>query len=254
MAKSDRFCYFDSGMKVNFLVSMALVVTILLGACMIEQKLILRHGYSGVWILEGRPMPFVGDALEDLAILGGYDNSDEFYDEVISETITNLEAREDIENFEVGSVGKDAWKAYVEFEDIRLLLGDADLGGIAAISRDGDIHTLSLKFDRARAAELERLLPILKEPTFSLFNPAESEGFSEEEYTSEVLGFTFGEENLSALQQSMVQLSITVPGTVVEVEGGTRSGESSALFEVPFTRILVPEGKIAWMVSWRDQP
>jgi len=234
--------------------AMALIIVILFGACTVEQELVLGHEYSGLWSLEGRPMPFVDDVLEDLAILGGYDSSGAFYDEAISKTITNLETRADVEDFELRRVGKHAWAAKVMSSDIRSLFGDAALGGIADISREGDMHTLSLKFDSARAAELENLLPILKEPAFSLFNPAENEGLSEEEYITEVLGFTFGEENLLELRQSMVQLSVTVPGTVTEVEGGIKLSENSARFKAPLTRFLVPEREIVWVVSWSRDP
>jgi len=237
-------------MKVS-LETMVLVTTVLFGACTVEQELVLKSEYSGLWILEGRPMSFSGDILEDLAILGSYDSLDTFYDSAISETIANLEARGDIEDFEVVRVGKYAWMANVEFNDIRSLLGDAALGGIVDISQEGDLHILKLSFDRARAAEFENLFPILKEPTFSLFNPAASEGFSEEEYITKILGFALGEKNLPELRRSMVALSLTVPGTVVEVEGGAELSENSVRFEAPLTRLLVPEKELVWVLRWK---
>jgi len=233
---------------------MSLITTVLFGSCAVEQELVLGCEYSGSWTLEGRPMSFAGDILEDLSILGGYDSLDTFYDEAISRTMANLKARTDIEDFEVVRVGEHSWMAYVEFSDIRSLLGDAALGGIADISREGDVHTLRLRFDRERAAELENLFPILKEPAFSLFNPARSEGFSEEKYITEILGFSLGEKNLPELRRSMVSLSITVPGRVEKVEGGTELGENSVRFEVPFTRLLVPEKELVWLVSWNSRP
>ena len=240
-------------MRVN-LGLMALSVTISFNACMIEQRLVLGNEFSGVWTLEGRTMHFAGGVLEDLAVLGGYDNSDAFYDEALSEAIAGLEARGDVEDFKIDRVGKHVWTADVEFRDIRSFLGDAALGGIADIRQDGDMYIFSLRFNHARASELENLLPIIKEPAFSLFNPAKNEGFSEEEYITEILGFTFGEENLPELRRAMLTLSITVPGTVVDVEGGTKLSENSARFEVPFTRLLVPEKEIIWLVSWRKWP
>ena len=231
-----------------------LSITILFSACTVEQEFVLESEYSGVWILEGRPMPFADYVLEDLAILGGYGDSDALYDEAISKTMAGLDEHKDIDNYKIDRVGKNGLKANVEFKDIRLLLGDAALGGIADIYQDGDIHILSFRFDRARAAELEKMFPIIKEPAFSLLNPATSEGFSEEEYTTEILGFTFGEENLPELRQAMLVLSIIVPGKVLEVEGGIKSSEHSARFEVPFTRLLVPEKELLWRVSWSSQP
>lgn len=238
-------------MRVS-LVPVVLSITILFSTCTIEQKLVLGSEYSGVWTLEGRLMSFAGDALEDLAILGGYDSSDAFYDEAISKTLASLGERTDIENYKIERVGKHGWMADVEFKDIKSLLGDAAFGGIADIYQNGDTHVLSLRFNRSRAAELENLFPMIKEPAFSLLNPASSEGFSEEEYTTEILGFTFGEENLPALRRAMMVLSITVSGTVITVEGGEKLSENSVRFEVPFTRFLVPEKEIFWLVSWID--
>ena len=73
---------------------------------------------------------------------------------------------------------------------------------------------------------------------------------TEERYITDILGFTFGKENLPAIRTSKVVLDVTLPGSIVEVRGGRQTRPNTVRFETPLTRFLVPEKNIDWMVSW----
>lgn len=222
--------------------------------CMVEQNLTITPDLSGVWTLEGESMPFTATAFDDLAMLGGYDDATALYDEAVINSRTDLEKRDDIGSYMVERVGQSGWEAEISFDSIESLLGDAKAGGIAEITRSGNTNTLTLKFDRNRAASLEELMPVLKEPSFSLFNPAATGGIDEETYITGILGFTFGEENIPDIRRAAIRMNVTVPGEITTVSGGQKTSPNSVLFETSLTRFLVPDDEIFWSLSWSGNP
>lgn len=229
-----------------------LLISIAVSGCMVEQNLTLDSRLSGVWTLEGLAMPFTAEALDDLAMLGGYDDATSLYDEAIINSRTDLAKRDDIVTFRVERNGRHGWEAEIGFNDIESLLGSAEAGGIAELTRIGSTNTLSLRFNRERAAILEELIPLMQNPAFSLFNPAATGGIDEESYITGILGFTFGEENIPAIRSAVIGMNVTLPGQISSVINGKQTGGNTVRFETSFTRFLVPEKEIYWSVSWRD--
>ena len=229
-----------------------LLISIAVSSCMVEQNLTLDSRLSGVWTLEGESMPFTAIALDDLAILGGYDDATSLYDEAVIISRTDLAKRDDIGTYRIERNGRHGWEAEIGFDDIESLLGSVEAGGIAELTRNGNMHTLSLRFDRERAAILEQLIPLMQNPAFSLFNPAATGGIDEESYITGILGFTFGEENIPAIRSAVIGMNVNLPGQISSVVNGKQTGSSTVRFETSFTRFLVPEKEIYWSVSWRD--
>ncbi len=219
---------------------------------MVEQSLTLNPDYSGEWNLEGEAMPFTASALDDLAILGGYDDATALYDEAVVNSRTDLAKRDDIKSYQVDRKGIQGWKADIEFKDIETLLGSAEAQGIAEIRSMGTTNTLSLRFDRERASQLSKLMPMMQDPSFSLFNPAATGGIGEETYITGILGFTFGEENIPAIRRASIGITVTLPGNITSVSGGSQTGDRTVRFETPFTRFMVPDEEIHWSVSWQE--
>jgi len=238
--------------KLKSLILLSLLTSIALSSCMVEQSLTLNPDHSGVWNLEGEAMAFTASALDDLAILGGYNDATALYDEAVVNSRTDLAKRDDIKSYRVNRMGAQGWKADIEFKDIETLLGSAEAQGIAEISSRGTVSTLTLRFDRERAAQLSELIPMMQDPSFSLFNPAATGGIGEETYITGILGFTFGEENIPAIRRASIGMDVTLPGNITSVNGGTQTGDRTVLFETPFTRFMVPDDEINWSVSWQE--
>jgi len=224
----------------------------LTAGCMVEQDLTLNDDLSGQWRLEGRAMPFAGDALDDLAILGGYDDAGALYDEALANGRANLAARPDVGDAALERTGAHGWTGRVAFADLRILLGSPESGGMVALESRGNRRTLRLDYNRESARHLSELIPLMNEPALSLFNPAETEGIDEESYITGILGFTFGEENIPAIRRATVVTDLRLPGPVVAVEGGRQTGTNSVRYEIPFSRFIVPETPVLWTVTWID--
>jgi hypothetical protein len=219
---------------------------------MVEQRLTLNPDYSGQWSLEGEAMPFTASALDDLAILGGYDDAGALYDGAVADSRKDLAAREDISSYRVDRKGSRGWEAEIAFNDIETLLGSTEAEGIAELSRSGNISTLSLSFDREKASQLAELMPMMQDPSFSLFNPAATGGIGEENYITGILGFTFGEENIPSIRSASIGMTVSLPGDITSVDGGRQTGSRTVRFELPFTKFLVPDEEIRWSVSWKE--
>ena len=239
-------------LKMRIGIFLSLLTSIALSSCMVEQNLTLSPDHSGVWTLEGEAMPFTASAFDDLAILAGYDDAGALYDEAVINSRTDLAKRDDISSYRVDRKGEEGFEAEINFTDIETLLGSEEAEGIAEISSNGGIGTLSLRFDRERASQMEKLIPMMQDPSLSLFNPADTGGIGEEAYITGILGFTFGEENIPAIRRASIGMTVTLPGDVTEVKGGTQQGKRTVRFETPFTRFLVPDEPVYWSVSWKE--
>jgi hypothetical protein len=248
------YIYMKTMQRDKLVVLVVLLTSIALSGCMVEQSITLNSELSGVWILEGAAMPFTASAFDDLAMLGGYDNATGLYDETLVKTKTDLAKRDDINSYRIELSGPSSWEAEIGFDNIESLLGSAEAGGIAEMSRRGDVNTLKLRFDRERAAKLEELVPLMQDPAFSLFNPAATGGIDEETYISGILGFTFGEENIPEIRRASIVMNVVLPGPVSSVYGGEKTGANSVRFVSSLTRFLVPDKEIYWSVSWSDAP
>lgn len=221
-------------------------------SCTVEQTLELDNGLSGTWILSGQAMPFTAEALNDLALLGGYDDAGALYDQMILDSQADMSAREDIDWFKAERTGPQSWEAEIGFNNLESLMGSTQAEGIAEMIRGESVSTLNLRFSRERAGSLEELMPMLKDPALSLFNPAATANISQAIYVNEILGFTFGKENIPAIQASRIVMDIKLPGPVVQMTGGEQTGDSSVRFTTPFTDFLAPEDEIFWSVSWAN--
>ncbi len=238
----------------SVLFSMPLVLFVLiLGGCMVNQHLVLSGDGSGTYKAEGGTLPFAALVFDDLAFAGGYENADALYQTAVAQTKEDLSRRSDISDSQVEMTSPYEWKAVIHFRDIESLLGGSDGIPIAELSEGNGTSTLTLNFDRKRAAVLETFIPLLGEPALTAFNPAMTQGFDEESYIADVLSFTFGEENIPAVKSARIAMDVTVPGPITALEGGTKIDNHTVRFETAFTRLIVPEIPIHWSVSWKTR-
>ena len=222
-----------------------------LTSCRIEQSIILQEDLSGSLSASGEAMDFAALAFDDLAILGGFDDASGLYDDALAGTEAAMEKRSDISRFQVEKTSEHSWSADADFTSLPILLGSTAAGGIVDYTTDGDISTLSLVFNRESSAQYSRLIPLFRNPAFSLFDPAQTGDLDEETYIRDILGFSFGRENIPLIRSAGVSLRLRLPGTVTSVTGGRPLSDDTVYFEMPLTRMLVPEPPVTWSVSWR---
>lgn len=241
--------------KFPFIASLILLSMFMLfvSGCSVSQTLTINRDGSGSITMYADADDFTRKAFEDLAIVGGYENAEVFYSEAAKQSEATLLQRPDIKYCSVEPLkgkGSKLWQAKMDFDSISLLLGGT--GGIAEVTENDSTTNLSLKFNRDNAAFAERFFPILANPAFSIFNPADTQGMTKKYYVDEVLGFTFGQENIQAIMDSDFILNIIVPGTITYIRNGKKLSDNQAVFKVPLTDIMVPENETFWSITWKD--
>lgn len=234
-------------------VILAIGTLFVIAGCDISQEITLAQDGSGTLKVSGIAAPFAADALDDLAIMGGYDGADGLYESAVSDAQTDLTSRPGVNKADIAMTGSDSWEGTIDFSDITALLGSADDAGLVELTRDGEISRFTFILDRERAEQLVILMPILSDPALSLFSPVGTAGIEEEVYVNDILGFTFGSENTPAIRGSEVTLRVELPGPVLSVLGGVKTGSRSVRFSAPLSRFLVPDKGIRWEVRWANE-
>lgn len=251
----DRQTVILKQMKMSFRSLFAGILIVfslaLLFSCDVSQSMAVNQDLSGSISISGEAMDFAGIAFDDLAILGGFDDASGLYDDAIIQSRLEMAKREDISNFSLERTSPHGWSADAEFTDLRILLGSSETGGIVHFESEGGISTLTLNFDRETSVQYGKLVPLFENPAFSLFDPSQTAGLDEESYIQNILGFSFGPENIPEIRKAAVDLQLRLPGSVTRVTGGVKISDNSVSFEMPLTRMLVPDPPIIWSVSWR---
>ena len=222
-----------------------------LASCMVDQSIVLNPDLSGNTEISGSAMGFAGIALDDLAVLGGFDSASALYEDALLQSRGDMAARDDIASFSAQLTDEHSWEARADFADLELLLGRAEAGGMVNLERSGTVSKLTLLFDRSSAETFGSLVPLTQNPAFSLFDPASTGGIDEETYITDILGFTFGPENVPEIRTARYALTLTLPGTVTAVTGGEQLSDRTVRFEIPLSRLMTPEPPVIWSVSWR---
>lgn len=249
MKQLHRFIYTVS---IRLFLFALLGVPFLYCGCMVNQQLILNDNGSGTYRAQGSALPFAGVVFDDLAVIGGYENAGDLYTTAVTQTANEFAIRPDIGDSHIEMSAPHEWSALIQFTDVESLLGGINGIPIAEINEENGTSTLNLIFDRERAAVLETIIPLLNDPALITFNPAMTQSYDEKSYISEVLSFTFGEENLPSVRAARVVMEIILPGPICSVEGGEQIDERRVRFETAFTRLIVPENPIQWRVSWKS--
>lgn len=110
-------------------------------------------------------------------------------------------------------------------------------------------NSLSFELNINNYSELKAVIPFLSDENFEVYGPEYSNGMTKDEYL-EMISFLLGEDTPESLQNSAVNISITVPGTIVESEGITQIDDSTFLYSFPVIDFLLLNTPLSFSVSW----
>ena len=219
---------------------------------MIEQEIVLNRDLTGTWRLKSESMDFTREVFDDLALLAGHENAGILIDDAIFNSSEDLDKRSDIDSFNLTRFENLNWKSEIRFNNIESLLGESANKGIARLTSKGKSRILELRFNRTTASSMEELIPLLQEPAFYIFNPGATVGITEEEYITDYLGYSFGQQNIPGIRLSRISMTIEVPGPITKIVSGEKIGPGKAAFETSLSRLMVPDKEIFWAVSWEQ--
>ena len=110
-------------------------------------------------------------------------------------------------------------------------------------------NSFSFHLDIANYAELKEIVPFLADPNFEVYGPEYNQGMSEADYL-EMISFLLGEDGPGAIENGLVTVRISVPGTITEAENAEITGASSAEFSFPIISFLLLNEPISFSISW----
>lgn len=126
---------------------------------------------------------------------------------------------------------------------------DISKQSIFSYAEANNLHTITIHLDIDNYDQLTKLIPLLKDPSFSIFGPEENIGVSEADYM-EMISYVLGEEGPGAIDRSYISLRIKTDKPIVSHSGGKKLTADSIVFNVPLIDFLLLAKPIDYSVTW----
>ncbi len=231
-------------MKHRLPVAAALAfLALLLLSCSVRPEVTLNADGSGEAVVRVTVQKFLAEYLLDLAEFAGAAKSRDagMFDE--KEIRAAFEGKPGVTVKGVRIPKPEELELRLAFRSIDdLVRGQKELAdtGIVTFRNDGGTRTLRLHLDQKNFAKISSLLPSSDgstETILSVFGPQQGVAITEAEYL-EAMEFTLGEQGPKAIEDSSVDVTVTVNGKLVSQKGGTAKG-SVVTFRIPLLKLLM---------------
>ena len=135
--------------------------------------------------------------------------------------------------------------------DLGALLGSPDIASLIAFDDAGAVKRLTLRFSRGHGQDILALLPGIDPGLVEALSPPALGGgdYTKAEYR-DALATILGTKAMPAFDAASIDLSVTIPGTIVAFSGGKADG-STWKASIPLLDLLVLEKPIELSLSWR---
>ncbi len=140
-----------------------------------------------------------------------------------------------------------------KFDDAESFFNDVHdelkLESLFSFTTKGDQNTLTVYLDMDNYAELTELIPLLKDPSFSIFGPEENVGVSEEDYL-DMISYLLGDEGPGAIDRSEISIIINTDSPIISQTNGIEHAEDQVEFAIPIIDFLLLAEPINYSVTW----
>ncbi len=161
-----------------------------------------------------------------------------------SEYIYEAEVREASETYFEGEF---------HFTDARYILRTAEEKqreiDVFTYDASGRTQQVTIHIDIDNYSQLEELVPILKDPSFSTFGPEENRDVTKEEYL-EMVSYMLGEEGPGAIEESEIRIVIHTTRPIIRQSGGRIVTPRQAVFTIPLIDFLLLHDPLIFSVTW----
>jgi len=219
-----------------------IIILSLLTACSVNTSLVIEDTGAGKMESQVELADFFGEFFFD--IFERENLLEEFRMGFVENGFQHVILRENSDN---------SFTQYFAFADINSLPGLSE--GILELKREGNLQSLSIRINRENWADLQKLFPLLADPSISYLGPEGSQGLNRAEF-HEMLLYPFEDYAASpalasqALDESVIKLQVKVPGEIIEVQGGSKLSSDEAVFLLPLFDILMLDRNIEFGVSY----
>ena len=223
-------------------------IMVLLAAtgCQVTEDLTVKEGGAVSSSTDIHVEQFFIDVLEDFAeFLPAEDES--MMESAISGYASGLENTEAITAASWESLGDNRYSVAFDCSSVQELL--SQMGAENQTLFVLDDHSISFSLDMENYQELKAVVPFLADPNFEVYGPEYNQGMSEADYL-DMIYFLLGEDGPDAVANGVVEVSITVPGTITDAEGCKVTGTDTASFRFPIIDFLLLNEPLAFSIEW----
>ncbi|MCF7933782.1 MAG: hypothetical protein K9M84_04840 [Spirochaetia bacterium] len=233
-------------------VMLLLLGSIALSSCTIEQEIFIDIDSSGSVYFDVTVEEFFNAVVEDFTVFLPEEESD-VTDINMKELQDSINESPYASRAELFELEKNRYTGTFQFGNAEAFFNDVNdelkLESLFDFSTRGDLHTLRLYLDIDNYGELTELIPLLKDPSFSIFGPEENIGVSEADYL-DMISYLLGEEGPGAIERSYISLIINTETPVVSVKNGTKLSARQVEFRIPIIDFLLLAEPVDYSVTW----
>jgi hypothetical protein len=236
------------------LVICILFTAFFLFSCTIKQEASVARDGSGRVTFRFEVQQFFADTIIDMAAFSGDEEAfqdGKFFD--VEKTREEFREMEAIDLVSLSSPSPNVMEGEFTFDDVEAVFKSEEeltQSGIITFNRRGGESTLKVHLDNKNFRQVSAFSPALNNPLFEMFGPQENDDTTEEEYL-EMIEFAFGEEGVTGLKASSVELLVTVQGDLVSQTGGKKIGENQVLFTIPLIDFLLLQKPLDYAITFK---
>ncbi len=126
---------------------------------------------------------------------------------------------------------------------------DLKLESLFTFTEGATTNSLRMYLDIDNYGELTELIPLLKDPSFSIFGPEENIGVSEADYL-DMISYLLGEEGPGAIERSTISIFINTDSPIISHTNGIKHSPTQVEFSIPIIDFLLLAEPIDYSVTW----
>ncbi len=237
-----------------------LMLLLTVSGCTVSTDISLQSNMEGTAVSRISMAPLLRRYLADLSQVQGIEVTDatSFFD--IAALTAGFAADPGLNL--IGAVQEDPriLKLYLKFDDLqRIFPPETAPEGSPVISRSrgNGTETVVISISRENVAAVMQIIPMGNDPVSQTITGIFEAGGDEAELV-EMLSWVFeeyapAEEVQEMIRTAAVELSITVEGTLVKVEGGSSADSRTASFAIPLVRFFSLEKPLEYSFSYTPE-
>ncbi len=224
---------------------LSILLVILLASCTVTEDLTISDGASSS-SSDINVQQFFVDVIQDYSQFMP-SGSENIMDSAIRTFAGQIEDAEAGWNTVFIKDGENSYTGVFNFSSIETLADELGGGSQSIITQTGNSLTFNCNIDNYK--ELENIVPFLADPNISVYLAEYNIGYSEQDYM-DMITFAIGAEAPEALRSSMIEINITVPGSITSISGAVKTGDNTLTFSFPLIDFLLLAEPLAFSVQW----
>lgn len=232
--------------------SISIITLLFLTSCMIRQDIYINADSSGTVSFDIEIEEFFTQVIEDFTVFVPEDESD-ITQLNIEQTQKALDESPYTSDAFINEIEENHWTGVFSFGSASELFNDVNdelaLESLFDYSTENGVNSLKLYLDISTYPQLTELIPMLKDPSFSIFGPEENIGVSEEDYL-DMISYLLGDEGPGAIERSYISIVIATDRPIKASTGGRRLSKTQIEFTIPIIDFLLLAEPIDYSVSW----